>query len=94
VVVYNLDVERIAIPPNEARPPLIVDADAVLSRPIAGQRLQVIGWRLPKILEFGCRRQYTKLAARYFGEIGWEALRQTIAPDRGRPFVCERPDHM
>jgi len=56
MIIYNFDVERIPASPNEAQPPLIVDANAVLSGPIAGQCLQVIGWRLPEILEFDCRR--------------------------------------
>ena len=35
--------------PSEANTPLIVDADTVLSVPIAGERFQSISWNLSKI---------------------------------------------
>jgi hypothetical protein len=54
VVVHNLDIVSIAISPDEAQPPLIVNADAVLSLPIVIQRLQTIAWRFSEIVEPRC----------------------------------------
>jgi hypothetical protein len=54
MVIDNFNVVRIAITPDEAQPPLVIDADAVLSGAVAGQRLQVVGRRLPEILQRGC----------------------------------------
>jgi hypothetical protein len=50
MVIYNLDVVGIAVAPDEAQPPLVVDPDAVLPNPIAGQRLQAVRRRLPQVL--------------------------------------------
>jgi hypothetical protein len=63
MVIDNFNVVRIAITPDEAQPPLVIDADAVLSGPVPGQRLQVVGRRLPEILQPGCRSQRAQLAA-------------------------------
>jgi hypothetical protein len=63
MVIDNFNVVRIAITPDEAQPPLVIGADAVLSGPIPGQRVQVVGRRLQEILQRGCRSQRTQLAA-------------------------------
>jgi hypothetical protein len=63
MVINNFKVERIAITPDEAQSPLVIDADAVLSGPVPGQRLQVVGRRLPEILQRGRRSQRTQLTA-------------------------------
>jgi hypothetical protein len=51
VIVNELDVVRIAILPPETDAPLIIDANAVLSRAIAFEFLQPIAWRRPEIVE-------------------------------------------
>jgi hypothetical protein len=53
MVIDNFNVVRIAITSDEVQPPLVIDADAVLSGPVPGQRLQVVGLRLPEILQRG-----------------------------------------
>ena len=93
MVVHDFDVIRIAIAPDEAEPPLVVDPDAVLSDPIVRESLQVIARWLPEILEPDRRGQRPKLATSHLGQIAWKALRPAIRPDRRRPFVGERPDH-
>jgi hypothetical protein len=45
VIVDNLDFMRVTIAPAQADPPLVVDADAVLSFSVAGQALQTIARR-------------------------------------------------
>src|ERR1700752_5476023 len=45
VVVDDFDLVRIVVTPNKANPPLIVDADRMLSAPVALQRFQAIGGR-------------------------------------------------
>ena len=42
MVINDLDVKRIAIAPNETDPILIVDADTVLTLPIAFQSFKAI----------------------------------------------------
>jgi hypothetical protein len=45
MAVNDLDVERIALVPSKAHSPLLIYPDAVLSNPIALQRLELIGRR-------------------------------------------------
>jgi hypothetical protein len=40
VVVHDLDLEGVAVSPDKADAPLVVDANAVLPRPVVLQRLQ------------------------------------------------------
>ena len=54
VVVDDLDVERIGGAPDEADAPLVVDADAVLSGPVALERLEAIAGRNAKVGEGVC----------------------------------------
>jgi hypothetical protein len=42
MVVHNLNVERILALPAKANPPLVIDADAVLSLPVTFQCFQVV----------------------------------------------------
>jgi len=45
VIVGDLNIKGITVLPSEADPPLVVDPDAVLTFPIAGQLLETIpGW--------------------------------------------------
>lgn len=51
MIVYDLDVLRRAVFPAKADPPLLIDANAVLPRPIALELLQSIpGW-YPQFIE-------------------------------------------
>jgi hypothetical protein len=49
MVVGDFDVVGVAIAPDEAKPPLVIDADAVLSAPIILQRLQMVALGQPQI---------------------------------------------
>lgn len=42
VVVHDRDVIRVAVPPDETHPPLVVDPDAVLAGAVAAQLLQTV----------------------------------------------------
>ena len=51
MVVDKLHLVGIAVSPDKAQSPLVVDADAVLALPVAYQRLQSIAGRYPKIVQ-------------------------------------------
>jgi len=51
MIVSNLHVVRITFAPFEADAPLVIDADAMLSGPIAAQFLQPIGRRSAQIIQ-------------------------------------------
>src|SRR3954471_17035659 len=51
VVVDNFHLVRILVPPAEAQPPLVVDADAMLAGAVTWQLLQAIARRYPEIVQ-------------------------------------------
>ncbi len=51
VVVRYLNIFRVIASPSKANTELVVDADAVLSLPVALQRLKTIGSRNPQVFK-------------------------------------------
>jgi len=51
MIIDDLHLERVAVPPDEAEPPLIVDSDAVLTRAVAAERFQSVPRRVTKVNE-------------------------------------------
>jgi hypothetical protein len=62
VVVNDLDIEGISIPPHETEAPWVVDPDAVLTRPITAEALGMVPRRAPKIPQFACVAKHPELA--------------------------------
>jgi hypothetical protein len=64
MIIYDLNVKRVAIPPPERDPPLVVDPDAEAAGAVAFQLLQpVTGWH-EQILEPSRAIQIEQLPAR------------------------------
>jgi hypothetical protein len=61
VIIHDFHVVGIAITPNKADVPLVVDADAVPPFSIASQSFQAIPWRRPQITELGGNIQLPQL---------------------------------
>jgi hypothetical protein len=49
MIVNDLDIPRPIVGPHEADAPLVVDPNAVLTRPIASQHFEAIAWRCCQI---------------------------------------------
>ncbi len=64
MIINNLHVVDVTFYPTETNTPLVVDADAVLPLTIALQRLQVIAWRNPQIVEHSGAMEVEQLAPR------------------------------
>ena len=93
VVVDNFDVIDTIFLPNEAHPPLVIDADAVLSFAVAGQGLQAVTWRSAKRFD-RCRTvELLKLSLGNAGE-----MHEPFHPFAGEKSRCvpvgEGDDHM
>jgi len=54
VIIHNFGVGYFPVFPNKTQPPLLIDADAVLSLAVALERLELIARRYCQITE-GCR---------------------------------------
>jgi hypothetical protein len=44
MIIFDLDVERVAVVPFKAHPPLFVDADCILSVPVAAKSMKYVLW--------------------------------------------------
>ena len=62
VVINNFDLVGVSIAPHETDPPLIVDANAVLSLSISVQRLQTVTRRSSQISQLGCTIELSQFA--------------------------------
>src|SRR5438067_7961130 len=51
MVVDDLDILRIPVHPHKTDPPLVIDADAHLSRPVSAQRLQPVARWIAQIIQ-------------------------------------------
>jgi hypothetical protein len=51
VIVDDFDVRRTRVGPSEADPPLLINPDAVLPRPVASELLQMVSGRNPKVAQ-------------------------------------------
>jgi hypothetical protein len=94
VIVGDFDVVGVAIAPNEAKPPLVVDADAVLSAPIILQRLQMVAFGQPQI---GKGVGLVQLGQAFLStpkKIRRESLRAEALEDSGGSAILKRPDHL
>jgi len=93
MVIDNLDHLGAAIPLDEADAPPIVDPDAVLSPAIASECLEPVAGRRSEIREPGRRIEHVQLAERH-GFDRSECGRRSVAVQRLRSPVFERPDHL
>jgi len=75
MIVHNFHGESIFTLPAEANPILVIDADAVLSRPIASQRLQTIARRRPQIVQAPRLIQHQQLSSGNALNAGWQPAR-------------------
>ena len=62
MVIDDLHFESISIAPFEAEPPLVIDPDAVLTRPVASQPFEPVAGKDGQIAEFDRGIQFTELS--------------------------------
>jgi hypothetical protein len=63
VIVDDFDGMRLALLPDKADPPLVVDADRMLPGPVASQGLKPVARRRAQIIQPASRMQQKQLAA-------------------------------
>lgn len=64
VIVVNFDLIGISVVPDEADAPLVIDPDAVVTRPVAAQLLQSIAGQSGQVTQFLCTVELTQFALR------------------------------
>jgi hypothetical protein len=95
VIVDDLDVERVAVIPVEADPPLIIDPDAMLTLPISREFFQAIPRRHFEVAQRISRVQQEELLQGRSVNILWELSRALAVKDLLSlwVFVFEAPNH-
>jgi hypothetical protein len=93
VIVYDLDIVSVSIPPTEADTPLVVDPNAVLSFPVSSQFLKAISWRDKKIIQLLRRVQQEQLPLSDAPQIRREFLHGLAVKYLFSFFGCKSPDH-
>src|SRR3954447_483473 len=81
VVVDDLDLVSVPIAPLEADPPLVVDTDAVLARPLAAQALQPVPRGDLEILKSLGVVQHPKLPTRHLLNVARQPPGDLSLPD-------------
>jgi len=79
VVVDDFDIGRTLLGPGEADPPLIVDADRVLSATVAGKGFEPVRGGCPQVIEGASVMQHVELSQRLLLDPA-ESLRETVHP--------------
>ena len=93
MVVDDLDVGRSVGGPSEADAVLIVDPDAVLPFPVAGQGFESVPWRHSEVVNHIGRIEHQELLQRSVAEVGAVLFDPTPAEQLLRVLVSERLDH-
>jgi hypothetical protein len=92
VVVDDLDLVDIPIPPHEADAILVVDPDAVLASPIAGKRLEPIPREGCQVAKFACRIELLQLPLSDSGDL-LQAAAEYSLEERLCVSILEGPNH-
>jgi hypothetical protein len=93
MIIDDLDVVRVTRAPNEADPPSLVDADAVLTSPITLELFQAICGRNPQVVQAGCSIEHPELPKGGALEVRSQPLDRLTAKQALRVRVLEALDH-
>jgi len=93
VVVADFDFPGIAIPPAEADPPLIVDANTVLADSIASEPFEPIPGQHTQLLETPCRVEQQQFPMRSALHLRWQPPRALALEDPPGLEVPEGANH-
>src|SRR3979411_2189834 len=93
VIVHDLHIPRRSLAPFKAYPPLIVDADTVLSTPVAMQSFEPITRRHPQIVELLGRVHGKELGSCTALNLVRHGLDRITGKQSCRALVGEALDH-
>jgi hypothetical protein len=93
VVVNDLDIEHVTILPSEADAPLLIDADAVLARAVALERLELIRWGDHEVTQIRSAIEVLQFLACALLNLVVQALHKCPSEYRLSVFILEGPDH-
>jgi len=92
VIVHDFDVVSVTVAPDKTNPVLIIDADAMLTLPVASERFKTISWKNNQVAKLMCRVQLLELSLRH----PRDALEPTTAAADKEKLcfpIAKRPNH-
>jgi hypothetical protein len=93
VVIDNFNLTRFPLVPDEADPPLPVDADAVPTAAIAFERFETVGRRRPQIIQNFGAMELQQFAEGGALDVPGQPARSLAFPDLLRLLAAETMDH-
>jgi hypothetical protein len=93
VIIQDLDFPCFTFAPPETDPPLIVNADALLTASVTLQGFAAVAWRNPKVIDLLCRVDGKKFGSRTALYLVGNAPNRGASEERDRTFVGEALDH-
>lgn len=89
MIVHKFNLEGLTTVPAKAKSPLIVDADAVLPGPVAGQSLQPIPRRNAQVMEINGTVQLRQFPVRDLHDVIRYTFAKPPLPGRKRGVIAE-----
>ena len=93
MVIHDFNFPCCTVAPLEAEPPLIVNADAVLTTSVTLQGFEAVAWRDLKVIDLSCRIDDKKFGSRTALYLVGNAPNRVASEERDRTFVGEALDH-
>jgi len=94
VVVDDFDFVRIVLSPDEENPPLLIDADRMLTSPVIFQGLQPVRRRDPQIIQSLRVAQNTELSNCVCLDVRRQFAAAMTGPDDRGLFIAKAGDHV
>jgi hypothetical protein len=93
VVIHDFDVPCLTFTPPETNPPLIINADAMLTASVTLQGFEAVAWRDLKVIDLLCRIDGKKFGSRTARYLVGNAPNRVASEESDRTFVREALDH-
>jgi hypothetical protein len=93
VVITDLDILGLSICPAEADPPLLIDPDRALTRPVACEEFEPVAWRRTQVVQALGRVDETQVSQRDFLNVRRKTFRSFAVPDGPSFPVPKAADH-
>ena len=93
MIIYDFNIVRVSVFPDETDAPLVIDADAVPSRLVDLEGFEAVARRHPHVIQFFRCRELRELAKGHSLNVGWKPARAFALPNFLRLFASEILNH-
>ena len=93
MIIYDFDFERVPVFPDEADAPLVIDANAVVARPLPLEGFEAVARWHPHVIQFFRCRELREFAKGHPLNVGGKPARAFAIPNFLRLFASEILNH-